>query len=126
LLLLASFAGLALLLAAVGIYGVLSYTVRRRVREIGIRMALGAAPAQVLRRILAHGIKLTLAGVIIGTLCGLVLTRFTASIFFKVAMSDPLTYTTVAVLLTAVAAAACYIPARRASRVDPALALHHD
>jgi ABC-type antimicrobial peptide transport system permease subunit len=125
-LLLGIFAALGFALALIGVYGVMSYLVGLQTREIGIRMAVGAAPAQVLRRILAHGIKLTLAGVIIGTLCGLVLTRFMASVFFKVAMSDPLTYATVAVLLTAVAAAACYIPARRASRVDPAIALRHD
>jgi ABC-type antimicrobial peptide transport system permease subunit len=125
-LLLGIFAALGFALALIGVYGVMSYLVGLQTREIGIRMALGAAPGQVLRRILAHGIKLTLAGVAIGTLCGLVWARFMASIFFKVAMSDPLTYTTVAVLLTAVAAAACYIPARRASRVDPAIALHHD
>jgi hypothetical protein len=125
-LLLGIFAALGFALALIGVYGVMSYLVGLQTREIGIRMAVGAAPAHVLRRILAHGIKLTLAGVIIGTLCGLVLTRFMASIFFKVAMSDPLTYATVAVLLTAVAAAACYIPARRASRVDPAIALRHD
>jgi hypothetical protein len=79
-------------------------------------------PRRPADRILAHGIKLTLAGVIIGTLCSLLLTRFLASILFRVAMSDPLTYTTVAVLLTA----GYYIPARRASRIDPAIALHHD
>jgi predicted permease len=125
-LLLGIFAALGFLLALIGVYGVMSYLVGLQTREIGIRMALGAAPGQVLRRILAHGLKLTLAGVVIGTLCGLALTRFMASLFFSFAISDPLTFATVAALLILVAAAACYLPARRASRVDPAIALHHD
>jgi ABC-type antimicrobial peptide transport system permease subunit len=125
-LLLGIFAALGFVLALIGVYGVMSYLVGQQTREIGIRMALGAAPSQVQRRILAHGLKLTVAGVIIGTICGIALTRFMATLFFTFAISDPLTYTTVAALLIAVAAAACYLPARRASHIDPAIALHHD
>jgi ABC-type antimicrobial peptide transport system permease subunit len=125
-LLLGIFAALGFALALIGVYGVMSYLVGLQTREIGIRMALGAAPSQVLGRILAHGLKLAVAGVILGTLCGLVLTRFLATLFFSFAISDPLTYTTVAALLLAVAAAACYIPARRASHIDPASTLRSE
>jgi predicted permease len=125
-LLLGIFAVLGFILALIGVYGVMSYLVGLQTREIGIRMALGAVPSEVQRRILAHGLKLTVAGVIIGTICGLALTRFMATLFFSFAISDPLTYTTVAAVLITVAAAACYLPARRASHIDPAIALHHD
>jgi putative ABC transport system permease protein len=125
-LLLGIFAALGFVLALIGVYGVMSYLVGLQTREIGIRMALGAAPFQVQRRVLAHGLKLTVAGVIIGTICGLALTRFMATLFFRFAISDPLTYTTVAALLLAVAAAACYIPARRASHIDPASTLRSE
>jgi predicted permease len=125
-LLLGIFAGLGLLLALIGVYGVMSYLVGLQTREIGIHMALGASPAQVLHRILARGLKLTLAGVAIGTMCGLVLMRFMASVFFRITTSDPRTYATVALLLTTVALMACYIPARRATKVDPMTALRYE
>lgn len=125
-LLLGIFAGLGLLLALIGVYGVMSYLVGLQTREIGIHMALGASPAQVLHPILARGLKLTLVGVAIGTICGFVLMRFMASVFFHIATSDPRTYATVALLLTTVALLACYLPARRATKVDPMTALRHE
>jgi putative ABC transport system permease protein len=125
-LLLGIFAALGFLLALIGVYGVMSYLVGLQTREIGIRMALGAAPAQVLRRTLAHGIKLTLAGVSIGIVAGLLLTRFLSSLLFGVSYSDPLTYSAVSLLLILVAVAAIYLPARRASRIDPIEALRYE
>ncbi|HTZ49508.1 MAG TPA: ABC transporter permease [Verrucomicrobiae bacterium] len=124
--LLTVFASLGFLLALIGVYGVMSYLVGLQTREIGIRMALGAAPAQVLRRVLAHGLKLTLSGVLLGLLAGLLLTRFMSSLLFGISSADPQTYSIVAALLIAVATAAIYVPARRASRVDPTVALRHE
>jgi predicted permease len=120
------FAALALLLAAVGIYGVMSYTVSGRTQEIGIRMALGAQPASVQKMILAQAARLTLAGVGLGLAGALVLVRFLSSLLFGVGTYDAMTFAGVAALLTAVALAASYIPARRAVRIDPLLALRHD
>ncbi len=120
------FAALALLLAAVGIYGVMSYMVGRRTNEIGIRMALGAQPRDVLRLVVAHGAKLALIGVVIGACGSLALARFISSMLFGVHPSDPLTFAVVALLLSAVAIAACYIPARRAMKVDPMVALRYE
>ena len=125
-LLLAAFATLALLLAAVGIYGVMAYAVARRTHEIGTRMALGAQPKDVLRLVLGQGARLTIYGVIIGAVAALVLTRFMASILFGVGASDPVTFAGVAILLAAVALGACYIPARRAMRIDPMAALKYE
>jgi ABC-type antimicrobial peptide transport system permease subunit len=125
-LLLGIFAALGFLLALIGVYGVMSYLVSLQTREIGIRMALGAAPHQVLRQILSHGLKLTTIGVIIGTLCGLALTRFMSSLLFGISNNDPTTYVAVAALLIFVAAAACLIPARRASQVSPTTALRYE
>jgi ABC-type antimicrobial peptide transport system permease subunit len=120
------FAGLALILAAIGIYGVLSYLVGQRTQEIGVRMALGARPVQVLRLILQDGIRLTLRGVLIGALAALILTRWMESVLFGVSPTDPVTFISVAALLSAVALLACYVPARRAMRVNPLEALRHE
>jgi predicted lysophospholipase L1 biosynthesis ABC-type transport system permease subunit len=125
-LLLAGFASLALILAAVGIYGVMAYSVARRTHEIGTRMALGAQPRDVLRLVLGQGARLTILGVIIGVVAALVLTRFMASILFGVSASDPLTFAGVTILLTLIALAACYIPALRAMHIDPMVALKYE
>jgi predicted permease len=124
--LLGAFAALALMLAAVGIYGVLSYLVGQRTQEIGVRMALGARRLDVLRMVLRDGARMTLAGAAIGVAGALGLTRFMASMLFGVKPADPLTFGAVAVLLCGIALFACYVPARRAMRVDPMTALRHE
>jgi predicted permease len=120
------FAGFALLLASVGIYGVISYLVGRRTQEVGIRMALGASRPHVLGMILRDGMKLTFVGVAMGTVAAFGLTRLMASLLFGVSARDPLTFVCVALLLAIVALAACYIPARRAMKVDPMVALRYE
>jgi putative ABC transport system permease protein len=124
--LLGVFAGLALVLSSVGIYGVISYLVGQRTREIGIRVALGARRTDVLRLVLGHGVKMVLIGVAIGLLASLGLTRLMADMLYGVSPVDPLTFLGVALILTFVALAACYIPARRAMRVDPMVALRYE
>ena len=123
LVLLAAFAGTALLLAGVGIYGVIAFLVATRTREIGVRMALGARRADVMRLVLGHGLKLVVAGVVLGWIGALIATRGLTSLLFATAPTDPLTYAGVGVLLTLVALLASYVPARRATKVDPIQAL---
>ena len=124
--LLAVFAGLALLLASIGIYGVISYSTTRRTREIGIRMALGAARKDVLRLVIGEGLALTLVGLAIGLAGALALTRFLKSLLFGVAANDPATFAAVSVVLVCVGIAACLIPAMRAMRVDSMVALRYE
>jgi putative ABC transport system permease protein len=122
-LLLAAFAGLALVLACIGVYSVMAYVVSQRTGEIGIRMALGASPATVQKMVLGEGLRLTLAGIGLGLLAAFALTRLMQKLLFEVQAHDPLIYAGISLLLCAVAAGACWIPARRATRVDPLVAL---
>jgi predicted permease len=124
--LLTAFAALALVLACVGIYGVISYLVSQRTHEIGVRMALGAQRSEVMRLVLGGGARMAIVGVAIGTCGALGLTRLMASQLFGVSAHDPLTFAAVGALLTLVAVAACYVPARRATQVDPMVALRHE
>jgi putative ABC transport system permease protein len=126
LILLGLFSGLALVLAAIGIYGVISYTVAQRTRDIGIRMALGASQTQVLRNVLGLGLRLTGIGLVLGLLGAFLATRVLASLLYTVASTDALTFTAVSVVLAVVALFASYLPARRATRVDPMVALRYE
>jgi putative ABC transport system permease protein len=124
--LLGLFALAALVLAATGLYGVIAYLVSQRGRELGIRIAVGAQSTDILRLIVGEGLKLISAGVLVGLLGALALTRLLSGLLFGVAPTDPLTFVTIAVVMTAVALLACYVPARRATRVDPMRALRHE
>jgi putative ABC transport system permease protein len=125
-LLLGLFAGLAMLLAAIGIFGVMNYSVTVRMHEIGIRVALGAKPAKVLMLILTQGLRLTVVGIGVGLIGALALTRLMSGLLFGVEATDPLTFAAIIGLLIVVAGIACYLPARRATRVDPVIALRYE
>ena len=120
------FSGIALLLAAVGIYGVMSYVVGQRIREIGIRLAIGAQPGDIWNLVIRRSAKLAVAGILVGLAGAFALTRYLSSLLFDVKPTDPLTFSAVALLLVFVALAACYLPARRAMRVDPIVALRYE
>jgi ABC-type antimicrobial peptide transport system permease subunit len=124
--LIGTFAALAVALAMIGLYGLISFTVLQRTREIGIRMALGAKPRDVLTLVLGQGIGATLIGIALGIVAGIALTRTMASLLFGVKPTDAFTFASVAVLLLLVAITASYIPARRAMRTDPLAALRHE
>ena len=121
--LLGAFAALALALAAIGIHGVLAYAVSHRTREMGVRLALGAQPSDVVRLVVRQGLAPVVTGAAIGTAGALVLTRFMAAQLYDIAPSDPLTFAGALLVIAAVAVVACWLPARRATRVDPVTAL---
>jgi ABC-type antimicrobial peptide transport system permease subunit len=124
--LLGTFAALALLLAAVGTYGILAFTVTERRREIGIHMALGATRGNVMSKILGQGLRMTIAGLVVGLAAAFGLTRLLQAQLFNVKPTDPMTMVSVAVFITVVALIACYIPAARATRVDPIVVLRDE
>jgi putative ABC transport system permease protein len=121
--LLNSFAGIGLTLAAIGIYGVIAYSVARRTHEFGVRLALGAAPGDILRLALGSGVRVIAAGVVVGTAGALAVTRLLSSVLFEVKPRDPLTLVATAAVLSAIALMACWLAARRSTAVDPTEAL---
>ena len=121
--LLGTLATLALALASVGIYGVMSFTTAQRTHEIGVRLALGAQISDIMSLVLGHGMALVLAGLVIGLLASFGLTRFLSNLLFNISPTDPLTFALISILLGGAALCACYVPARRATRIDPLSAL---
>ena len=124
--LIAGFAGLALLLAAVGVYGLISFTVTQRVPEIGVRLALGASPGQVFRQVIGQGLRLAVIGVVLGLVGGRRGDPLVQGLLFNTSATDPVVYLSLSALLLAMAVLACYVPARRAMRVDPMTALRSE
>jgi putative ABC transport system permease protein len=125
-LLLVSFAALALVLALVGVYGVISYGVSQRTGELGLRIALGASRRDILGMVIVQGMTLVIAGIAVGAGAAYGLSRYLTTLLFQIKPADPLTYGALALLLSAIALAACYLPARRATRVDPMVALRYE
>ncbi|MGA7189039.1 MAG: FtsX-like permease family protein, partial [Candidatus Acidiferrales bacterium] len=125
-LLMGIFAGIGLILVTIGVYSVIAYTTARRTHEIGIRMALGAQPQNILRLIVGQGGRTALIGIVLGLVASFALTRLLASMLFQVKPNDPLIFAGVSMLLLVVTLVACYIPARRAMRVDPMIALRYE